>query len=77
MRSVMIVWVIRSRRMEWAGGGGVALVGEKRNTYMGLFGKPQGKIPLRRLRRRWNTIKIDLEEISLEGVDWIDVAQDR
>jgi hypothetical protein len=42
-----------------------------------LFGNPEGKIPLRRLRRRWGNIKMDLEEMALEGVDWIDAAQDR
>jgi hypothetical protein len=43
-----------------------------------LVGKPEGKRPLVRPRRRWkNTIKMDLREIMLEGVDWIHVAEDR
>jgi hypothetical protein len=41
-------------------------------------GKPEGKRPLRRPRRRWvDNIKIDLREIAWDGVDWIDMAQDR
>jgi hypothetical protein len=41
-------------------------------------GKPEGKRPLGRPRRRWvDNIKIDLREIGLDGVDWIDMAQDR
>ena len=43
----------------------------------GLHDKPEGKVPLTRLKRRWDNIKIDLEEMTLEGVDWIDVVQDR
>jgi hypothetical protein len=43
-----------------------------------LAGKPEGKIPLVRLRRRWeDNIKMDLQEVRCESVDWIDVAQDR
>jgi hypothetical protein len=49
-----------------------------RNIYIILFGKPEGKSPLRRLRCRWkDNIRIDLKVISLEGVDWIRMAQDR
>jgi hypothetical protein len=40
-------------------------------------GKPEGKRPLRRPRRRWVNIKMDLREIGWDGVDWIDMAQDR
>jgi hypothetical protein len=41
-------------------------------------GKPEGKRPLGRPRRRWvNNIKIDLREVGLDGTDWIDLAQDR
>jgi hypothetical protein len=51
---------------------------EKRNTYRILVGKPQGKRSLGRPRRRWvNNITMDLREIDLDGMDWIDVAQDR
>jgi len=41
-------------------------------------GKPEGKRPLERLRRRWeDNIEIDLQEVGFGGVDWIDLAQDR
>jgi hypothetical protein len=53
-------------------------MGEKRNVYMLLVGKPEGKRPLGRPRRRWiNNIKMDLLEIGLSVVDWIGLAQDR
>jgi hypothetical protein len=52
-------------------------MGEKRNAYRLLVGKPGGKRPLRRPRRRWvDNIKIDLLEIGWGGVDWIGLAQD-
>jgi hypothetical protein len=52
-------------------------MGEK-NVYRLLVGKPEGKRPLGRLRRRWiNNIKMDLLEIELTVVDWIGLAQDR
>jgi hypothetical protein len=52
--------------------------GEKRNAYMILVGKPKGKRPLGRPRRRWvDNIKIDLREIGWDGMDWMDLAQDR
>jgi hypothetical protein len=52
--------------------------GEKRNVYRILAGKSEGKSPLGRPRRRWvDNIKIDLGEIGWDGVDWIDLAQDR
>jgi hypothetical protein len=51
---------------------------EKRNAYKILLGKPEGKRPLGRPRRRWvDNIKMDLREIRWDGVDWIDMAQDR
>jgi hypothetical protein len=53
-------------------------MGEKRNVYRLLVGKPEGKIPLGRPRRRWiYNIKMDLLEIGVSVVDWIDLAQDR
>jgi hypothetical protein len=53
-------------------------VGEKRNTYRILVGKPEGKRPLGRPRRRWvDNIKMDLGEVGGVGGDWIDLAQDR
>jgi hypothetical protein len=60
----------------WAGH--VALMGEKRNTYRLLVGKPEGKRSLGRPRRRWvDNIKMDIIEIGWLDVDWIDLAQDR
>jgi hypothetical protein len=53
-------------------------MGEKRNGYRILVGKPEGKRPLRRPRRRWvDNIKIDLREIGWDFMDWINLAQDR
>jgi hypothetical protein len=67
--------MIKSRRMKLAGY--VARMWEKRNAYRIFVGKPEGKIPLRP-RRRWvGNIKMDLREIGWDGVDWIDMAQDR
>jgi hypothetical protein len=52
-------------------------MGEKRNSYRILVGKPEGKRPLERPRRSWvNDIKMDRREIGWNGVDWIDLAQD-
>jgi hypothetical protein len=62
--------------MRWAGH--VARMLEKRNVYMLLVGKPEGKRPLGRLRRRWiNNIKMVLLKVGLSVVDWIVLAQDR
>jgi hypothetical protein len=53
-------------------------MGEKRNVYRLLGGKPEGKRPLGRSRRRWiDNIKMDLLEIGVSVVDWIDLARDR
>jgi hypothetical protein len=66
----------KSRRMRWAGR--VAQMMEKRNASRILVGKPEGKRPLGRPRRRWvNNIKMDVREIELGGMDWIDLVQDR
>jgi hypothetical protein len=51
--------------------------GEKRNAYRILVGNPEGKRPLGRPRRRWVDIKMDLREIGWDGIDWINLAQDR
>jgi hypothetical protein len=74
--SPSIIRNIKSRRMWWAGH--VARMGEKRNVYRLLVGKPEGKRPLERPRRRWiDNIKTGLLEIGFGGVDWIGLAQDR
>jgi hypothetical protein len=53
-------------------------MGEKRNVYRLLVGKPEGKRPLGRPRRRWiDNIKMDVLEIGLSVVGWIGLAQDR
>jgi hypothetical protein len=53
-------------------------MGEKRNMYRLLVGKPEGKRPLGRPRRRWiYNIKLNLLEIVLSVVEWIGLAQDR
>jgi hypothetical protein len=60
------------------GAGHVARMGEKSNVYRLLVGKPEGKRPLGRPRRRWlDNIKLDLLEIGLNIVGWICLAQDR
>jgi hypothetical protein len=56
-------------------GGACSTNGEKRNAYRISVGKPEGKRPLGRPRRRWvGSIKMDLREIGWDGVDWIDMA---
>jgi hypothetical protein len=71
-----IIRVIKSRRMRWAGH--VACIGEMKNAYKILVGKPEGKRPVRRPRRRCeDNIRMDLGEIRWEGVDWMRLAQDR
>jgi hypothetical protein len=53
-------------------------MGEGRGAYRILVGRPEGRTPLGRPRRRWeDNIKMDLKEMGWEGVDWIDMAQDR
>ena len=66
-----IVRVIKSRRLIWAGH--VARMEESRNAFKMLTGKPTGKRPLGRPRRRWE----DLEEIGINAGNWVDSAQDR
>jgi hypothetical protein len=62
--------------MRWIGH--IARMGEKRNVYRLLEGKPEGWRPLGRPRRRWlNNIRMELVEVGWVGVDWIGLAQDR
>jgi hypothetical protein len=74
--SPSITRIIKSRMMRWAGN--VARMWEKRSACRIFVGKPKGKRPLRTPRRRWeDSIKMDLREIELGGMDWIDLVQDR
>jgi hypothetical protein len=62
--------------MRWAGH--VARMGEKKNAYRLLVGKPEGKRPPGRPRRRWvDNIRMDLGKVGWGDVDWIGLAQDR
>ena len=71
-----IVRVVKSRRMSWAGL--VARMGEGRGVHRVLVGKPEGKRPLGRPRRRWeDNIKMDLQEVRGGCGDWMELAQDR
>jgi hypothetical protein len=65
-----IIRQVKSRRMRWTGH--VARMGEERKVYKVLVGKPEGKRPLGRPRRRWEDgVRMDLREIGLGGVYWI------
>jgi hypothetical protein len=66
-----IIRMIKSRRMRWAEH--AARMGETRNANRILVGKPEGKRPLGKPRRRW----VDLREIGWDGMDWIELTQDR
>jgi hypothetical protein len=53
-------------------------MGERRGAYRALVGKPEGRRPFGRPRRRWeDNIKMDLREVGWGGMDWINLAQDR
>jgi hypothetical protein len=68
-----IVRAIKSR-ISWARH--VARMGEERDVYRVLVGKPEGKRPLEKPRRRWeDNIKMDLQEVGCGGMDWIGLAQ--
>jgi len=67
--------MIKSRRMRWAER--VAHIGERRDVYRILVGKPEGKRPLGRPRHKWeDNIKMDLQEVRCGDTDWIELAQD-
>jgi len=71
-----IVRVIKSRRIKLDEH--VARMGEERGLYRVLVGKPEGKRPLGRPRRRWvDNIRMDLQEVGCVYMDWIGLAQDR
>jgi len=62
--------------MRWAGH--VAHMGEEKGVYRVLVGKPKGKRPLGRPRRRWvNNIRMDLQKVRCGYMDWIGLVQDR
>jgi hypothetical protein len=71
-----IVQVVKSRRMRWAVH--IVRIGERRDMYRVWVGKPEGKRPLGRPKhRREDNIKMDHQEVECEGMDWIELAEDR
>jgi hypothetical protein len=70
-----IVWVVKSRRMRWAGR--VVWMGEGRGVHRVLVGKPEGRRPLGRPRHGRINIKMDLQEVEGVRGDWMEQAQDR
>jgi hypothetical protein len=74
--SPSMIRMMKARRIKLAGH--VVRMGEKRNANRILVGKPEGKRPLGRPRRRCvNNIKMDLRDLGWRGMDWIDLAEDR
>jgi hypothetical protein len=74
-RSPNIVRVIKSRRLRWAEH--VARMGAGRGVYRVLVGRPEGKRPVGRPRRRWeDDIKMNLRETGIDRTNWIRLAQD-
>jgi hypothetical protein len=74
--SPSIIIIIKSMRMRWAGH--LARMKARRNAYRIFVGNPEGRRPLGRPRCRWvDNIKMGLREIGLDGINWIDLAQDR
>ena len=74
---LLIVFIIyNSRRLRWAGH--VARMKKGRSSFKILAGKPIGKRPLGRSKRRWeDNIRMDLEEIGINACNWVDSAEDR
>jgi hypothetical protein len=71
-----IITMIKLRRMRWTKH--VARTGERSNVCKILVGKPEGKRPPGRQSRWWvNNIKMDVREIEWDGMDWIDLTEDR
>ncbi|KAJ4435555.1 hypothetical protein ANN_18171 [Periplaneta americana] len=70
-----IIRNIKSRCLRWAGH--AARMGESRNAYRVLVGRPEGKRPVGWPRRRWEDNKMDLREVGYDNRDWINLAQDR
>jgi hypothetical protein len=71
-----IIRLIKSRKVRWAGH--VAHTGQKRKAYKVLMGKPERKKSLGRpRRRREDNINLNIREIGLGGMNWIDLTQDR
>jgi hypothetical protein len=71
-----IVWVLKSRRIRWTGH--VERMGDRGGVYRVLVEKPEGNKPMGKPRRRWeDNIKMNLQEVSCRGVDWIELAKDR
>ena len=74
--SPIIIWVIKSRGIRWAGQ--VACRGETRGAYMVLVGRLDVKRPLGRTRSRWeDNIKMNLQEVGWRTKDWTELAQNR
>jgi len=71
-----VPWVIKSRRMRWAGH--VARMEDRRGAYRVLMWRPDGRGPLGRPRCRWEeNLKIDIQKVGWGGMDWLALAQDR
>ena len=76
LSSPNIVRVMKLRKMRLIGH--IARMGERRNIYNVLVGKPEGKRSFGRPRRRWeDNIKMGLQEVGCRGMDWIELTQDR
>jgi hypothetical protein len=71
-----IIPTIKSKRMRWAER--IVRMGERRVIYRVLVGKPEGKRPLGRPRRKWeDDIKMDLQEVGWRDMNWIDLTKNR